>query len=171
MAGFILLLALAALLSGCSSGGGGLPSAGPGAGAAVQPEPETIIIPEVDLDDLLSQGLPVILNFGDDSRRSRGTLTALESINSTYGSKIIIRSVDVLQTPEACEGFPVQVFPCQFFYTADGEPISLAVNLGILFSTFSSIETEQPVFTIHEGPLLEDELLVILNFLGVPVAS
>ena len=132
------------------------------------PEPaEMLRVTEVDLDDLLSRGLPVILYFGDDSRESVDTLDALEAVQEQLGADVLICAVDLAQNPEGREGFPIQVIPSQFFYMPDGTPIPLAMDIGIIMSTFLSIETEEPVFTIHEGPLSFEELLVILEFMGV----
>ena len=130
-------------------------------------DPAPISITEVDLDEILSQGLPVILNFGDDSPASRDTLAALEAVQKELGGSILIYTVDLALNPAAREGFPVQVIPSQFFYMADGTPIPLPVSINIILSTFMSIETEEPVFTIHEGPLTSEEILIVLEDMGL----
>ena len=158
------LLALLLLpLAGCAPA----PAVNPPPEPVAQPEPEPILITEVNLDDLFAPGLPVILNFGDSSPESAATLAALERINATYGDKVLIRSADLSQNPDAREGFPVQIVPSQFFYAAGGEPIPLLVNIGIPVSSFLAVDTEEPVFTAHEGPLTEEELLVILENMSV----
>jgi len=173
----VILALLALALAGCAPPGGNpsavgiTPSPAPEPAAQTGPEsdPTPIVITEIGLAELLSQGLPVILNFGDDSPDSLDTLAALALINGSYGDKILIRSVDLALKPDAREGFPVQIVPSQFFYASDGEPIPLPVNLGVLMSIFLDIETEEPNFTIHEGPLTEIELLIILDHLGIQV--
>jgi thioredoxin 1 len=152
----LLLLGAAALLT---AGCGGQVSSGAGA--------EPVTVSQVSLDELLTQGLPLILNFGDDGQASQETLTNLEKINEAYSGKVLIRSVDLAASPEAKEGFPVQVMPSQFFYTAEGKPITLPGDLGIVMSSFQSLDTQETVFTIHEGPLTEEELSRILAFMDV----
>ena len=140
-------------------------------GGSPQPPPkrdaEVTVLTTIDLDDLTTRGLPVVLNFGDDSQASEDTLAVLNKINGEYGDAVLIVTVDLALNPEAREGFPIQVKPSQFFYMADGKPMSLAINIGVITSTFLSVDTEEPVFTVHEGALSEDELLKILTFMGV----
>jgi thioredoxin 1 len=179
----IIMLSFATLLSsGCGASGDNPPIADSSAGSTGGPdivsgpptgqsaEPEPVVITAVDLDHLLSQGLPLILNFGDDSQGSRDTLAALEKIYGDYHRHILIRSVDVARHPEAREGFPnLGLSTSQFFYTADGEPIALPMDIGILMSMFLCIDTEEALFTMHEGPLSENELMIILAYMGVPI--
>ena len=131
------------------------------------PEPEPLVITEVDLADLLSRGLPVILNFGDDSQESAETLATLEMVYSSLGESVIVRSVDLAQNPAAKEGFPAPIIPSQFFYTADGTPIALPLGIGVVLSTLLSVDTQEPVFTVHEGPLSLPDMLIILSFMGL----
>ena len=142
-------------------------SVGAGTGSGSPEAEASILVTEVDLDALLSQGLPVILNFGDDSRESLDTLAALESLQEELSAYVLIRSVDLAQNPDGGEGFPVPTLPTQFFYTADGQPIALAVNIGVLISVYLSVDTEEPVFAAHEGPLSVEDFLRVLQFMGV----
>jgi len=138
-----------------------------GAGSESPEAEASVLITEVDLETLLSQGMPLILNFGDDSLDSMDTLAALETLNRELSSYVLIRSVDLVQNPDAREGFPVPTLPTQFFYTADGQPIALAVNIGVLISVYLSVDTEEPVFAAHEGPLSVEDFLRVLQFMGV----
>ncbi|MCL1805449.1 MAG: hypothetical protein FWG28_05555 [Clostridiales bacterium] len=160
---------IAALLAACG--------ASPGPSEPEPPPPvENLYVPlaqvtEFDLQELLSQGLPVILNFGDDSPASLDTLAALEQINKNYGGSILICAVDLALKPDAREGFPVQVIPSQFFFNEEGLPITLPLGIGIILSTFISVDTEEPVFTIHEGAVSKDDLVNILSFMNVTPAK
>ena len=120
-----------------------------------------------DLDELISCGLPLILNFGDDGKDSLDTMAALEKLQEEVGHVVRICSVDLVENPQGKEGFPVQVLPTQFFYTAEGLPIPLPVNISVIMSTFMSVDTEEPVFTAHEGPLSYEGFLIILDSMGV----
>jgi thioredoxin 1 len=138
-----------------------------GAGQTPAPDAGVALLTEVNLDELLAQGLPVILNFGDDSQDSIDTLSALGQANKEHGGGVLVVTVDLAQNPKAREGFPIQTIPSQFFYMADGRPISLPMSIGVIMSTFLSVDTEEPIFTIHEGRLTEDDLQKILVFMGV----
>ena len=169
----VVLSIIVLMVVGCGSGSGTSSDDDPDANgdstvdAPPDAGPTFIIGTEVDLDNLFSRGLPVILNFGDDSPASMDTLAALEAIHAELGEHILIYSVDLAREPTARQGFPVQVIPSQFFYLDDGTPIPLPVNIEIIMSTFLSTETEEPVFTIHEGPLHAEGFLVILENMGV----
>jgi len=126
-----------------------------------------IIITELDLEDLLSKGLPVILNFGDDSPASKNTLATLAIFNRDIGDIALIRSVDLTSNPSAKEGFPVPILPTQFFYMADGKPITLPIGIGVILSSYNDLETMETVFTAHEGDITFDELIKVLSFMGV----
>ncbi len=165
IASLLLLCGIALFAAGCGGSQGG--TQGGSQTPSEAGETDALLITEVNLEELLSQGLPVILNFGDDSREAKGTLANLERINKLYGDKILIRSVDLAANPEAKEGFPVQVIPSQFFYTAEGKAITLPGDLGILMSSFQSLETQEIIFTVHEGTLTEQELLKILAYMDV----
>ena len=166
---FLLICITLAFVSGC--GRSGLESLDePEALSVPEPEPGPIVVTEFDLTELLSLGLPLVLNFGNDNHESQHTLANLEKINQDYHQHILIRSVDLAANPQAREGFPnLNLMPSQFFYTADAEPIGLPLHLGVLMSLFLSIDTQEPVFTMHDGPLTEDELLRIIEYMGVPV--
>ena len=153
------------LLSGCGSQG----STGNNAGAkdVSKPDLAEILVKECDLDELLSSGLPVILNFGDDSRESKETVDVLMTLYEEIKEHVIIRSIDLAQNPSGKAGFPIQIIPTQFFYDASGAPIPLPVNIGVILSAFMSVETEEPVFTAHEGPLTLEEFINILAVMGI----
>ena len=173
---FILILcAIALLASGCGSSGD-IPVNQP-----VEPDPITqpvidpyseadsslFTVSEFDLDELLSHGLPVILNFGDDSQASQETQAALAVVHRDLGHLVHVCSVDLVQNPKAREDYPVQVFPTQFFFYEDGTPIPLPMSIGVIMSSFVSIDTEEPIFTTHEGAMSLDEFLIVLQFMNV----
>ena len=163
----LFLCAAGFLLTACGS---------PGAQAGTQntpAEPErsadlpSISVSELDLAEVLSRGLPVVLHFGDDSQDSINTHSALEELQKTVNDKVLIYSVDLVENPGAKDGLPITTIPSQFFFTAEGKPIALQVNISVLLSTFLSVDTEEPVFTLHEGPLSYKELVEILLNAGM----
>jgi thioredoxin 1 len=128
---------------------------------------EPIVITEVDLDKLLSSGLPLILNFGDASLESMETLANLEKLSDEYPGAILVRSVDLAANPRAREGFPAPILPTQFFYTAEGKPIPLPLAYGPFMSSFVPVDSEEAVFTAHEGPLDEEGIRIVKEILGL----
>ena len=128
---------------------------------------DDVMLASVDLDGLLADGLPLILYFGDDSQASIDTLDMLLSLHEELRPDALLRVVDLSLYPDAKEGFPVQTIPTQFFYDADGKPIPLPINIGVILSSFISVDTEEPIFTAHEGPLTRDEYTNILRIMGL----
>ena len=176
----IMLCLLVPLLSSCGKGGTsseasegpGLTSSPPADEQAIgidmtkAADANPILVTDFDLDELLSAGLPVVLNFGDGSDGALSTLEALAIIHRDLGEHVLIRSVDLAAKPDAREGYPVQVMPTQFFYAADGTPIPLNVNAGVIMSGLYLEGSMEPVFTIHEGPLTLQELIDVLSHMG-----
>ena len=178
LTGVIALIAISLLLvltPSCGPSGGASPPKEGGAqekGAmGVNPhlaaDADPILITEFQLDDLLSGGLPVILNFGDGGAASMDTLASLAILHRDIGELVLIRSVDLAKNPAAKEGFPVQIMPTQFFYASDGRPIQLPLDIGVTLSSFNDTDTFETVFTAHEGPLSFDELLKVLVYMDV----
>ena len=176
----IMLCLLTPLLSACRKGGtSSEASEGPGLTSSTPADEQAIgidmtkaadatpiLVTDFDLDELLSVGLPVVLNFGDGSDGALSTLDALAIIHRDLGEYVLIRSVDLEAKPDAREGYPVQVMPTQFFYAADGTPIPLNVNAGVIMSGLYLEGSMEPVFTIHEGPLTLQELIDVLSHMG-----
>ena len=130
-------------------------------------DPAPILITELDLEDLLSRGLPLVLNFGDNGVDSMSTLATLAIYHRDIGDLVLIRSVDLSKNPSAKDGFPAPIIPTQFFYNADGSPISLPVGIGVVLSSYNDLDTMETVFTAHEGPLSFNDLLKILIYMNV----
>ncbi len=126
----------------------------------------------IDLDNLKSYGLPMIIDFGaDECVPCVEMAPVLVSVNQEMMEKAIIKFVDVWKSPEAATGFPVQVIPTQVIYNADGTPYvpSDAVAGQIVFSMYAHRETEEHLFTTHQGGLTEEQMLLILEDMGVEV--
>ncbi|MDR0468372.1 MAG: hypothetical protein LBH09_00170, partial [Peptococcaceae bacterium] len=95
------------------------------------------------------------------------TLTNLAKLDTESSDKILIRSVDLAQNPEAREGFPAPDLPTQFFYTAEGKPIPLPLDYGPFMSSYVSVDTDEAVFTVHEGLLDEDGVRIVKEIMGL----
>ncbi|MCL1848185.1 MAG: hypothetical protein FWF83_00710 [Clostridiales bacterium] len=170
-----ILVAAILVIPGCSkadnsssNSSGNLPNDSPSSASAQDAgQALPFIVTEFNIKEILSCGLPVILNFGDNSQDSQETLSALRELYDILHDYVRIVSVDLAEKPDAKEGYPVQVIPSQFFYGDSGKPIPLPIGIGVLMSAFTSLETEEPMFTIHEGPMTLNEFLVILDHIGV----
>lgn len=64
---------------------------------------------------------------------------------------------------------PIQVIPTQVLINADGTPFVPSDELAkkIPFDMYSSRDTGEHVFTVHQGGLTEEEMRLILDEMGV----
>ncbi len=125
-------------------------------------------VTSVDLDDLASYELPIIIDFGADScAPCKEMEPVLIAINAEMQGKAIIRFVDVWKNSKAADGFPVQVIPTQLFINADGTPYVPSEDMGIEFTMYSYQDTGEHAFTVHQGGLNEEQMREILADMGV----
>jgi thioredoxin 1 len=68
---------------------------------------------------------------------------------------------------DAANDFPVQVIPTQVFINADGTPYVPSKDLGVEFGFYSNKDTQEHVFTVHQGGLTAEQLNKILADMGV----
>ncbi|MPM23134.1 hypothetical protein SDC9_69598 [bioreactor metagenome] len=122
----------------------------------------------VDLDVLTAYGLPIIIDFGSDSCiPCKEMAPVLKTMNAEMQGKAIIKFVDVWKHAEAADGFPIQVIPTQIFINADGTPYVPGENIEVEFTVYSTKDTNEHVFTVHQGGLTEDQMRAILTDMGV----
>lgn len=122
----------------------------------------------VDLDALTAYALPIIIDFGSDSCiPCKEMAPVLKTINAEMQGKAIIKFVDVWKHTEAADGFPIQVIPTQVFINADGTPYVPSEDIEVEFTMYSSKDTGEHVFTVHQGGLTEDQMRAILADMGV----
>ncbi|MEA5040886.1 MAG: thioredoxin family protein [Clostridiaceae bacterium] len=122
----------------------------------------------VDLDTLTAYGLPMIIDFGSDSCiPCQQMAPVLKTMNEEMQGKAIIKFVDVWKNTVAANGFPIQVIPTQVLVNADGTPYVPSDEIEIEFTMYSTKDTNEHVFTVHEGGLTEDQMRAILADMGV----
>ncbi|OON93249.1 MAG: hypothetical protein ATN31_06755 [Candidatus Epulonipiscioides saccharophilum] len=124
----------------------------------------------VNLDQLKSYGLPIIIDFGaDECAPCRQMAPDLEYINQLMQGKAIIKFIDAWKYPLETQKFPVQVIPTQIIFDANGNPYvpSEAVAELIDFDNYANKNTKQHLYTVHVGPLFTDQMLAILNDMGI----
>lgn len=127
-------------------------------------------ITTVDLEEIKSKGLPVMINFTSDSCiYCREMAPALAEIYGEMRGKAVIHSVNVWKYPGAIRDMPVQAVPTQIFFAANGEPYQPSAQLAeeIPFLFYKKKDTGEHVFTVHEGGLTADQMRAILSDMGV----
>ncbi|MFI3205899.1 MAG: thioredoxin family protein [Clostridia bacterium] len=128
-----------------------------------------LTVTSIDLDELASYELPIIIDFGsDECIPCQEMAPALEIVNEKMQGLAIIQFIDVWEYPEAIGDFPVQVIPTQIFINSDGSPYSPSDEVAsvIEFYIYGDSETGEHFFTVHQGGLTEDEMLMILADMG-----
>lgn len=121
-------------------------------------------IEEVDLNYLLAQKKPVIIDFGADSCvPCREMAPVLKKLNAEMQDTAVIQFVDVWKNQKAIGGFPIQVIPTQVFYTADGKPYMPSNSVPLVFDYYGYNDSDDIVFTIHQGGLTEEQMRLIIE--------
>lgn len=175
VAGVVLLVAGVVVLKQqtVSAAGAKGSEAGPGAelvsatGTQIPDEPLEITT-NLDLERLRSYGVPLILDFGSEScAPCRQMAPIIEELHDTLRGEAIIRYVDVWKYPELAKDFPLEVIPTQFFFDASGKPFEPSESLGLPFTMFSSRDTGELALTRHEGGLTRNQLLSVLDAMGM----
>lgn len=127
-----------------------------------------LITTPIDFDALRSSGLPVIIDFGADScEPCKAMAPVLAELHQSLQGKAIIKFVDVWKYRDLAKGVPLQVIPTQVLFDAKGKPFSPPESLQIEFNMYSMKDTNEHVFTTHEGGLDKPQMLAILNAMGM----
>ncbi len=128
----------------------------------------TFEVSEIDLEQLRSYGIPIVLVFGiTDTERMQEMLPYLKEMNLKLYPHAFIKYVDLREYPSAVADFPVLTLPTQVFYADDGNAyVPDDVELEDL-SLYYHRGTGRHEHTVHEGALSEDELAMILADMGV----
>lgn len=131
----------------------------------------TLHTEKIDLETLSAYKLPMILDFGsDDCIPCKEMAPVLKKMNAEMQGKAIIRFVDVWKYTDGADGFPIQVIPTQVLVTAEGKPYVPSEEMessGIRFTMYSTKDTKEHVFTVHQGGLTEEQMRLILKDMGV----
>lgn len=124
----------------------------------------------IDYEVLAEYGLPIFVDYGSDSCiPCKQMAPVLEKMNEEMQGKAFVKFVDVWKYPEAAQNVPVQVIPTQVLFNADGTPFVPSDELAekIQFDMYSSKDTGEHVFTVHQGGITEEEMRLILAEMGV----
>jgi thioredoxin 1 len=128
----------------------------------------TLEATNIDLEVLTSYELPIIIDFGADSYiPCKEMAPVLKTLNVEMQGAAIIKFVDVWKNEDVANDFPIQVIPTQIFINADGTPYVPSDDIKIEFTMYSTKDTNEHVFTVHQGGLTEDQMRRILTDMGV----
>jgi len=133
-------------------------------------ESTTLEISTVDLDKIKSYGLPFVIDFGSDSCiPCKEMAPVLETLHKDFQGKAIVHFVDVWKNTTAANNFPVSVIPTQVFFNTDGTPFVPSDELAqeIEFTIYRSKDTNEHVFTVHQGGVTEEQMRKIFAEMGV----
>lgn len=124
----------------------------------------------VDYEKLSQYGYPIIVDYGsDECIPCKQMAPVLITLNEELQGREFVKFVDVWKYPEAAANVPIQVIPTQVFFNADGTPFVPSDELAsmIPFDMYSSIDTGEHIFTVHQGGITESEMRLILAEMGV----
>ncbi|MEL7568629.1 MAG: thioredoxin domain-containing protein [Dehalobacterium sp.] len=123
---------------------------------------------ELDLEQLKSYELPIMIDFGADSCiPCKEMAPILVKLNEDLREKAIIKFVDVWKYPKLADGYPISLIPTQVFFDKDGNPYIPANPQALQINMYSSRETNEHVFTTHEGGMTEEMILTVLKEMGL----
>lgn len=123
---------------------------------------------ELDIEQLKSYGLPIIIDFGADSCiPCKEMAPVLEKLNKDLQGKAIIKFVDVWKYPELVQDYPVSLIPTQVFFDQKGKPYKPADAQGSQMNIYASKDTKEHIFTTHEGGMTEETILAVLKEMGI----
>ncbi len=118
---------------------------------------------EIDLEELKSYGLPIVIDFGADSCvPCKEMAPVLETLNKELAGEAIILFVDVWKYNHLASGFPLEVIPTQIFIDSDGNPYSPGENGEVEFLQYSYKDTGEIAFTVHQGGITEEQLRTVI---------
>jgi len=122
---------------------------------------------DFDLEEILSHGLPVIIDFGSDSCiPCKEMAPTLEELNEELREKAIVKFVDVWENADAAAEIPLRVIPTQFFFDKDGKPY-VPSDENSAFIMYEHKETGEHLFTAHEGAMGKEDILAVFEEMGV----
>ncbi|MHB8076748.1 thioredoxin family protein [Desulfosporosinus fructosivorans] len=122
----------------------------------------------IDLEQLKSYGLPIVIDFGADSCiPCKEMAPVLKELNQEMQGKAIVKFVDVWKNKNAADDYPVQVIPTQFYFDKEGNPFVPRDAETMQMMLYSTKDTNKHVYTAHQGGMTEEQLRAVLKEMGV----
>jgi len=138
--------------------------------AAVSDNPDfSLFVTEaIDLEKLKSYGVPIIIDFGADScQPCKEMAPVLLKLNKDLQGKAIVKFVDVWKYQELAAGYPITIIPTQLFFDKDGKPYAPSDPEAAQMNRYVSQDTNEHVFTTHEGGMTEEMMRTTLKEMGM----
>lgn len=137
---------------------------------AVDTEGYPLKITKADLAAIKSYGVPAVIDFGSDSCiPCKEMAPVLKTLNAEWQDRAVVQFMDVWEYTDGVEDFPVSVIPTQVFFNADGSPYvpSEEIQKEITFIMYADKETDEHVFTAHQGGITEEQMRAIFAEMGI----
>lgn len=123
---------------------------------------------KIDLEKLKSYGLPIVIDFGADScDPCKKMAPVLKELNAELQGRAIIKFVDVWKYQALAEGYPIRMIPTQIFIDGDGKPYNPKDPKAMQMALYSRRDTNEHVFTAHEGGMTKEQLMSALKEMGL----
>lgn len=134
----------------------------------VNPDFALHVTEELDLEQLKSYGVPIIIDFGADSCiPCKEMAPVLKKLNEDLRGKAIVKFVDVWKYQSLTEGYPISVIPTQVFFDKDGKPYTPTDPQAANMNMYAMKDTNEHIFTTHEGGMTEEMILAALKEMGL----
>ncbi|MEG1559713.1 MAG: thioredoxin family protein [Clostridia bacterium] len=127
-------------------------------------------ITKADLNAIKAYGVPTVIDFGSDSCiPCKEMAPVLKTLNAEWQDRAAVQFIDVWEYTNGVEDFPVSVIPTQIFFNADGSPYvpSEEIQKEIEFIMYENKETDEHVFTAHQGGITEEQMRAIFAEMGI----
>lgn len=135
---------------------------------AENPDFSLLVTEALDLEQLKSYGVPIVIDFGADSCiPCKEMAPVLQELNGELQGKAIIKFVDVWKYQELAVGYPVSVIPTQILITSEGLPYTPSESTEKGMILYQDKDSGEHVFTTHEGGITKEDLLTILEEMGL----
>lgn len=121
-----------------------------------------------NIEELSAMGIPVIIDYGSETcGPCRDMADDLERVNAEVQGRAVVKYVDIYENPELAYDVPVRVTPTQLLIDKDGNPYVPPENTQGSFTMYSRRDTDEHVYTVHEGALYYDDLIGLLRDMGM----
>lgn len=122
----------------------------------------------LDIEKLKTYGLPIMIDFGADScDPCKEMAPTLVELNKELRGKAIIKFVDVWKYQSLAQGYPISLIPTQVFLDSKGKPYTPKNTAALQMKMYSSKETDEHLFTTHEGGMTKEQILNVFKEMGM----
>lgn len=123
---------------------------------------------DFNIEELSEIGMPVIIDYGSETcGPCRDMADDLERVNAEVQGRAVVKYVDIYENPELAYDVPVRVTPTQLLIDKNGNPYVPPENSQGSFTMYSRRDTDEHVYTVHEGALYYEDLIGLLRDMGM----